>query len=586
MILFVSSGMSYMIVALCALLAVVTATAMHAQAPSSYGTEFLVAIAPNDNQSAPTQALHILIASPFDTEVTVYDYDRAAIKKRSVKANVPVVLRDDNGGTSWGSEVWEPEFGMPKAIRITSEKPVAVWVLNSKVVSSDGYLARPLSAWGREYRVMSYYDFNEARPWAGGFFIVAHEQTSVQIKLQGSDAGVRTSGGKKIGDVINVLLQEGEVYMVVGDGTTRGSFDLSGTHITADRPIGVIGFHQRTTVPNLLLDGNGRNHLVEMLPPVSEYGTSFTTVEFARTRSNGIGRGDVFRIVSSEDATRWSCSFYDKTTGNLLGKQGGILPRAGDVADISQTQLPTALVQGMAFWEMDKPSMLMQYSCSSSFDGDINLDPMMIAIEPDDSWSNSAVAMVARAEQFTNHRVSMMFRTNVNDSRYAENLASIRSNGAGLFVKHLRDNVHLAEITIAAGQPAPEWQGQFTVTANDNVTMSGAVYGNSFVDAYGWSMAGGIPAPSTNVGGDAVAHADLANVWLRADKSILCIELQESITITNIRICTLLGKTICYSLAPGTQRAEIPVDCPTVVPLFVAIEQGSRSQHQTILSGY
>lgn len=557
--------------------------ALRSQAPSSFGTEFVVAIPPNDNQSAPTQALHIMISSPFDTEVTVYDYDRASTKKRPVKANVPLILRGDNGGTSWGSEVWESEIGAPKAIRITSEKPVAVWVLNSKVVSSDGYLARPLSSWGRDYRVMAYYDFKEARSWAGGFMIVANEQTSVRIKLQGADNGSRTSGGKKIGDEINVLLQEGEVYLVTGDGTTRGSFDLSGTHVTSDRPIGVIGFHQRTTMPNLLLDGNGRNHLSEMLPPVSEFGTSFTTLEFARVRSNGQGGGDVFRIVAAEDATRWSCSFYDKKTGNLLGKQGGLLPRAGDVADISQTQLPSALVQGLAFWEMDKPSMLMQYSCSSSFDGDVNLDPMMINVQPDAAWSNSAVAMTARAEQFTQHRISLLFRTNVNDSRYAENLGSIRANGGALFVKHVRDNVHIAEIEVAAGQPSPEWQGQYLLSANERVTISGTVYGNSFVDAYGWPLAGGVPQQGTSIGPNSGPDSLLARIVYDQRNTMLTIDLTASAPSTSVVVSDMVGRVLYWLPELHGQRLALHVGDYPAGLVTVSLRSPRFSWCQTVL---
>lgn len=565
--------------------ALLCTTTLHAQVPSSYGTEFVVAIPPNDNQAAPTQALHIMISSPIDTEVAIYDYDRASMKTRAVKANVPLVLRDDNGGTAWGSEVWEAEFAVPKALRISSQTPIAVWVLNSKVVSSDGYLARPLTAWGREYRVMSYYDFNEARPWAGGFMIVANEQTSVRILLQGTDNGARTSGGKKIGDEINVLLQEGEVYLVMGDGSTRGSFDLSGTRIVADRSIGVIGFHHRTTMPNLLIGGNGRNHMSEMLPPVSAFGTAFTTLEFGRVRSNGQGSGDVFRIVASEDATRWSCSFYDKKTGNLLGKQGGVLPRAGDVADISQTQLPTALVQGLAFWEMDKPCLLMQYSCSASFDGDANLDPMMVNVLPDATWSSSAVAISARAEHFTQHQLAMLFRTNINHPGYADNLASIRANGSGLFVKHVRDNVHVLEMTLPTGQPTPDWQGQYTIIANEFVTMSGTVYGNSFVDAYGWSVAWGLPAPTTSAGKDPMLSGNTSNVWLNSDKSIIHIDLPEAIPSATIRICDLLGRTVYHRITNGTSYIEIPVDPHMTDLVVVGIESGPKCVYQTLVLG-
>jgi len=229
------------------------------------------------------------------------------------------------------------------------------------------------------------------------------------------------------------------------------------------------------------------------------------------------------------------------------------------VADVSQTQLPAALVQGLAFWETDKPTMLMQYSCSSSFDGDINLDPMMIAVQPDNTWTSSAVAMTVRAEQYTQHRVSMLFRTNINDQRYAENLASIRANGNPVFAAHVRDNVHVAEFTVEAGQQTPNWEGQYLFSANENVSMSGMVYGNSFVDAYGWGLAGGVPQNQTSTGPyDSVTHG-FAGITHDQRNSLLNITLDPFLTSTAVTITDMLGRVL-YSLpVAAQQQIVVPV---------------------------
>ena len=58
-------------------------------------------------------------------------------------------------------------------LRITSNDPVSVYVYNGKNVSSDGYLAIPVQSWGSDYFNLSYCDFNEFRPWKGGFAFVA-----------------------------------------------------------------------------------------------------------------------------------------------------------------------------------------------------------------------------------------------------------------------------------------------------------------------------------------------------------------------------------------------------------------------------
>jgi hypothetical protein len=545
--------MTKILLALACAYAFIGSVMLHAQAPSSFGTEFMIAIPPNDAQSYPVVALQIMIASPFDATVQIFDYERGSQRTRKVLAGTTLLLSNERGETSWAWEVWEPDVALPKGVRITSDQPIAVWVLNSKVVSSDGYIALPISQWGREYRVMSYYDFNEARPWAGGFLIVANEQTSVRIKLRGSDVGAETSGGRRIGDEYTVLLQEGDVYMVTGDATTRGGFDLSGTHITADRPIGVFGFHQRTTMPNLLIEGNGRNHLVEMLPPVSSYGTSFTTLELNRVRSNGLGSGDVFRLVSSEDNTRWSCTYYDARTGSLIGNQGGLLSRAGDVADISQTQQPTALVQGLGFWESDKPVTLMQYSCSSTFDGDSNLDPMMISISPDSTMTSKVTAVMAQSQQFQTHHLSVVVRTSRADPDYATNLASIRMNGSQLPVRHVTNDVHVATVMLQNNQT-----GSVVIQGAPSVSISGTVYGNSLVDAYGWAMAGGSPQKHTSAPDVETGHGG-AKVLHDRRNQLLLITLEGSGITRTVQVFTVQGT--CIATASATAESiTLPTD--------------------------
>jgi hypothetical protein len=102
------------------------------------------------------------------------------------------------------------KYLLKKALRITSDRPITVNVVNSKQKSTDGYLAIPTTSWGRENIVATYYDFAENNKWPGGFMLVAKEPTVVTITLrgQGRDDGT-TSTGRKIGTVFNVNLEEG-----------------------------------------------------------------------------------------------------------------------------------------------------------------------------------------------------------------------------------------------------------------------------------------------------------------------------------------------------------------------------------------
>lgn len=470
------------------------------------GTEFWIAIPPNEINPYPVDELHIYVASASNTQITVTDASSGKKFSRNLKANEVLTLSDAKGETNWTMEVREPEQVVQKGIRISSPTPVSVYALNSKTATSDGYLALPVSSWDKEYIAASYYDFKEFDQWAGGFVVIAREPTNVAITLRGSGAtgAGKTAGGKKIGEQINISLAEGDVYMVHGDGNTRGEFDLTGTSIIADKPIGVIGFHMRTTMPNLLVNGNGRNHLVEMLPPTSAWGTRYATVELQRENRNGQGKGDVFRVIAKDANTRWTLTYYDKVTKKELGKGGGILSKPGDFVDLSQIGAPTTLTNGFSVWTADKPILVMQYSCSSSFDGDPLLDPFMVVVTADNQYATSAMFQFPTSAKFTKHRLNLIVETDTSDPNYIDNLKSLEIDGTPvwkhpkaqsptLLFNEMPNGLHWA--TLDFGNEAIA----HTVSSNGKVKFGGYAYGYGTVDAYGWPITGGKPSSPINI---------------------------------------------------------------------------------------
>ncbi len=457
------------------------------------GTEFYIAIPPNEILPYPVEGLEIYVASAFDANVELYDYAADKATRFTLK---PFEIRtlSDRKELNWSMEVRDAELPVRKALRIKAEKPIVVNVINSKALTTDGFLAIPTAKWGTEYIAASYWDFREVKPWPGGFIIIAREPTEVKIQLRGQGKDVAsTSNGRKIGDEFTVALDEGEVYMVHGDGQTRGQFDLTGSLITSDKPIGVIGFHMRTTVPNLLLNGNGRNHLCEMLPPTNRWGRSYATLEFNRNRLLE-GRGDVFRVVAKDADTRWTCKYYEKSTGKLLGQRGGLITTAGGVAEEQQATQPTALVEGFSVWEADKPILLMQYSCSSSWDGDQILDPFMICVTPREQFVWDATFQAPTMAQFSKNNLNLVIQVDASDpTSIEENLKSLEVDGVPVWnhPKALKPTLLNSRMpngdyfaTIDFGTEARS----HSIRSNGLVRFGGYLYGFGAVDAYGWPL--------------------------------------------------------------------------------------------------
>ena len=456
------------------------------------GKEFWLAIPPNELLPFPVDNLEIYVTSAYDTEITVFESATGMTYKRLISAGEITTLSDANGTVSWQSEIREYENPLDLGIRITAEDPITVSVLNNKAVTADGYLALPTTNWDKSYVVTTYYDFKEAKQWGGGFCVVAGEdETTVKITLRGrGDGSARTSGGKKIGDSWQVILQQGQVYCVVGDGTTRGTFDLTGTLVESNRPVGLLSFHQRTTMPNLLVNGNGRNHLVEMNIPVAQWDTSYATIQFRRTGT--VDLGDVMRIVASEDNTSWSMVSYDLSTHQVLDSSGGML-QEGEFAEIDQATEPKALVRGVSIWKSSKPVQVIQYSCSSNFDGDNVHDPFQINLVPALRYVHATAFQIPTSTEFTSNFLNLVFIADPNDSATAESLKKVTIDGEPLWSRTgvepnnlLASNitgtvVWAVRLHIARGEES------HTVVSPD-IPFGGYVYGFGQVDAYGWPL--------------------------------------------------------------------------------------------------
>lgn len=465
------------------------------------GREFYIAIAPNEILPYPTQGLELYVTSAFDTQVEVTDFSGNRKYKKKIVAGEITTLSDANGLTNWTWEVREFDRVTKKAIRLKADKPISVYEINSKLYSSDGYLAIPTASWGTEYIVTSYYDFREIDNWASGWIVIAKEDgTVLDILLRGTgELDADAEGGRKLntGSTYQITMEQGDVYYMKGTGQTRGVWDMSGTLIRSNKPVGLISSHERTTMPNLLVNGNGRNHLVEMTPPTSTWGKKYVTVEYTRENTNGVGRGDVFRVFALQDQTRFTLKYYDKVTKKLAGQGGGFLSKAGDFYDLIQAQAPAAITYGFSVWEADKPIFVMQYSNSSNWDGDPVLDPFMINVIPEEQFITSTIFQQPTISVFEKHRLNLIVWADTADPNYIDNLKSLEIDSIPvwrhpqtvlpslLFNRMPGMNLHWAAVDFGTNAKSHR------ITTNGKVKFGGYIYGYGSFDAYGWPAASG-----------------------------------------------------------------------------------------------
>lgn len=462
----------------------------------SSGTEFWLGFPPNERPGYSTTELHVYVCAVVDTDIEITDPLTGQKIRRFVRANSIYTLTVPNREIKWEWEVRETQQPVRKGVRITSTHPVTVAVANVKSLTSDSYLALPVSSLGTNYVVSSYWDCNEAQPWAGGFLIVATaDMTIITVNLRGAGADVaRTSDGTQINTGIPLVdtLNAGDVYMVKGDATTRGEFDLSGTQVLASKPIGIVAFHERTLVPGLLQNGNGRNHLCEMLLPVSQCGTSFVTTNFLRRSTSSTSGGDYFRIVAIEANTTWSVKYFDPITKQQRGSDGGRLIQAGSFVDISQSQTPTQLISGDAVWTTDKPVILSQISTSGTFDNSPNFDPFLTFVSPRERWPQALHLLTANSALYGEHDITVF--AELDENHDSTSLMKIMVNGRPLY-NHpdvtANSNLLLGRIpgtnVFRTRLRVYMRDSGFVIVGDRSTRLSGVVYGNGTDAVYGWS---------------------------------------------------------------------------------------------------
>lgn len=252
-----------------------------------------------------------------------------------------------------------------KGIHVTALQEVTVYGLNRVPFITDAYLGIPTDALGTDHIVLTYSGFGTVE-----FGVVGTVNgTSVTI------TPTITAGGHPAGVPYNITLNRGQTYELRGSSAPA---DFTGTIITADQPIGVFGGNACANIPPGAVYCD---HIVEMLPPTTTWGTKFGTVPL-RSRLNG----DTWRFLASENST--------------VVMINGIAQ-----APINRGQYLERLLTAQSVVESNKPILVAQYSNGSGFSGNPG-DPSMMLIPPLEQFL--AKYTVTTVSGFTAHFINII----------------------------------------------------------------------------------------------------------------------------------------------------------------------------------
>jgi hypothetical protein len=249
----------------------------------------------------PTGSGQSLTYAPYDPNVGLPPgkvaiifaaYAPAGVLPGNVKCPVPAAI---------GTDAQISGTGKGTAFHIKTDLPVVAYQMlpygGGAAAATGASLLLPTSAWGTNYLAVTAYDAGGmpppiSVPMGPSFNIVAMEDnTNVTIRPK---SALSAGGGLPAGAA-------NAPYMLTLDKGQYAQFtqllQLSGSPITADKPIGVFGGHQIMSIDRCCGD-----HGEQMLAPVKALGDEYVAAPHPDRRPNSEPR--VFRIFGAVEGTQ------------------------------------------------------------------------------------------------------------------------------------------------------------------------------------------------------------------------------------------------------------------------------------------
>jgi hypothetical protein len=234
-----------------------------------------------------------------------------------------------------GSGAWRDVSGRGEAFDVRTDYPVTIHDIlpygGATTYLTGATLLYPTTAWGTSYFgiVPPRGDFVARGGIAGGQFaqlVAAADGTTVTVSPTvdlpggvGVDRAVR--GTPRI-----YALNRGEFLQ------WQDTNEMSGTLISSDKPIAVIGGHGQAIYPPQGFPGTNGDSIHQAIPPISAFSNEYAVAEYAPRPKDHHHEVIPYRIVGAADGTTLS---YDP--GGLGGGAGPATINSGQVVDFAST---------------------------------------------------------------------------------------------------------------------------------------------------------------------------------------------------------------------------------------------------------
>ena len=305
------------------------------------------------------------------------------------------------------------------AYRLRSTQPVVVYQFspleyttggncttnpNACSYTNDASLLLPTNAWTGTYRVASRHHFFSS---VGFYAVTASADNTTVTVAAGPTGGLVKAGVTGIATNGNgqVVLNAGDVFEIVtsgNDSIPNNPSDVTGTLISADKPVQVIGGHQCTNVPD---DKAACDHLEESMFPYESLANDYIVAAPLIPTGGNTPKVELVRIVSTQPNTTLTYDPPQAGAPAAIAVAGGWVELASTSKDFKVSA--------------NRPIMVVQY------------------MEGQEAGGNSGDPAMAQAVATTQFRKSYLFHAPTNYEKSYVNIiaptgATVNLDGAAV----------------------------------------------------------------------------------------------------------------------------------------------------------
>ena len=382
------------------------------EGPSNAGREYWLTVPPPYLVANPTNYTRFFIGASGDANVRISQQSGIDMSLQ-VPAGTAKSFDLKPGECQPYVHNLNDNYGLPaqvhpgKALHITSDQPIIVYVMIRYQYTSDGYLALPAHGLGKKY-VSTVYD---AREWNPGSLpnmvciVSPYDRTNVDFTLGGSDiTQVRILGGKILrpGDTHRFKMNKGDVVVL---SNVESDETLSGSLIEGDKPVAVISGQYCTDIP---LRVRACDYTVEMDIPMHSWGQVYN-VPYMENRD----KPSILRVFARDpETTVWrdgqELFYFTKGVGATGGTQNN--------AWYETRVWPVGLQLKPAVYTSDKPIYIALFNPSSQ-DDNKPTDPFSMVLTPVEQYQNQILFATPAASgglNFGANFLNIIFETDEN----------------------------------------------------------------------------------------------------------------------------------------------------------------------------